>query len=125
MSVGPVERSILFFALYLLGVGLVLIFVPNLLLGLFGIPTDEPWIRLVGFLVLVLAYYYHRAVQADFQAFYMWTVHARAFILPFFVTLYLLDLAHPSVLLFGTFEAGCTLWTWLAIRARRRERAAA
>jgi len=114
------EWSLLFFALYMLFLGTAFIVVPNLLLELFGFaPTAQPFVRVLGLLLLVLAYYYRRVVSARYTPFYMWTVHTRMFVLPFFVCLVLLDLAPPVVLLFGGFEFACTAWTWLALRAER------
>jgi hypothetical protein len=51
-------RTIQIWSFYLIALGLILLVVPNLLLGLFGIPaTNEVWIRVVGMLLLILAYY--------------------------------------------------------------------
>jgi hypothetical protein len=45
--------SVFVFGLYLLVVGIVMLVVPNFLLGLFSIPsTTEVWIRVAGMLVL-------------------------------------------------------------------------
>ena len=107
------SQSLVAFAVYLVGMGFGLVFVPNLLLGLFGFPTVEgPWVRIVGFLCWVLAYYYTRVARAGFEPFYRWTVHTRLCVLPFFVALVMVDLAPPVLILFGVLELGFTLWTW-------------
>jgi len=51
-------KSILVFGIYLVVIGLGFLVVPNTVLALFGFPTtNEPWIRVVGLLVLILGYY--------------------------------------------------------------------
>ena len=51
----PVAKSLIAFGCYLFPLGLILLLVPNLLLGLFQIPaTSEVWIRVVGMLVIFL-----------------------------------------------------------------------
>jgi hypothetical protein len=48
--------SLFVFAVYLVGLGLGLLLVPNLLLRAFGAPpTSEVWIRVIGMLVLCLS----------------------------------------------------------------------
>ena len=111
------EKSLVFFGLYLAISGFALILVPNLMLGLLGIPeTAEPWIRVVGFLAVVLAYYYYRVLQARYRPFYVWTVHTRVLVLPFYGALVALELAAAPLLILGVFELACACWTWLALR---------
>ena len=53
-----VARSLVVFGWYLAGFGALLVFVPNLLFGVFGLPpTEEVWIRVAGVLVLIIAYF--------------------------------------------------------------------
>ena len=111
------SKSLLAFVVYLIGLGLCFVLAPNLLLGLFGFPeADGPWVRIVGLLALILAYYYSRVVQAGLRPFYAWTVHTRLTVLPFFVVLVLVGLAPPILIAFGVLELGFTTWTWLALR---------
>lgn len=52
----PAARTVQLFGISLVGVGTILIVVPNVLLGVLSIPsTDQPWIRILGLVVLVLA----------------------------------------------------------------------
>ena len=47
-------KSVRFFGLYLVGLGAILLVVPNVLLSVFGLPmTSEVWIRVAGMLVLL------------------------------------------------------------------------
>src|SRR5713226_1616926 len=47
------EKSLFVFGIYLSGLGVVLLFFPNLLLRFFGVPpTNEVWIRINGMFVI-------------------------------------------------------------------------
>ena len=72
------STSILVFGVYLLGMGLGLTLVPNVVIGTLGFPaTDEIWIRVLGVVTLALAFYYISAARADLKTFAQWTVPAR------------------------------------------------
>jgi len=52
-------KTLFIFGIYLCGLGLVLLLVPNLVLQVFGVPpTHEVWIRINGMFVLCLSFYY-------------------------------------------------------------------
>lgn len=105
------------FSLYLFGLAAVLIFLPNVLLGLFGVPaTTEVWVRVVGMMAGFLGYYYWRASSAGFSEFYAWTIPVRLSVLVFFAAFVALDLAPPILLLFGAVDAAGAIWTLLAMR---------
>jgi hypothetical protein len=74
----PAARSVHLYGLYVVGVGLILTLVPDPLFDLLGVPrTDEPWIRLVGVLVLGLASYFLIAARHEYAAFIRATVPGR------------------------------------------------
>ncbi len=112
--------SILAFGVYLAAVGAILLLVPNLLLGLLGFPpTNEVWIRVVGILVLYLAYYFVQSARAGTADFWRWTTHVRFALIFFFSGLVLLGLARPSLILLGVADFLGAIWTTLALRADR------
>ena len=105
------------FAYYLFALSAALMLAPNVLLGLFGIPTtSEVWIRVVGMLVGFLGYYYLRASRAGLHAFYAWTVPARMSVLVFFGAFVALGHAPAALLVFGAVDALAAFWTWHALR---------
>lgn len=111
------DLSLIVFAIYLAGLGIAFLIFPNPVITLFGFePTTEPWIRIMGYILVALAYYYIQAVRTGTNAFYQWTVHARLPILPIFAGLVLTGIAPPVLLVFGTFDTGCALWTAWALR---------
>jgi len=73
------STSLLVFGVYLIGMGLGLVLMPNFVLGTLGFPaSDEVWPHvLVGVLALALAFYYISAARADLRAFAKMTVPAR------------------------------------------------
>jgi hypothetical protein len=115
-----VGRSVLVFGIYLTFLGAILIVVPNLLLGVFGLPaTGEVWIRVVGMLVLCLAFYYIQAARRGLADFFRWTVYVRCFVFVSLVTFAVLRLAQPPLALFGVVDLLGATWTALALRQPR------
>ncbi len=109
--------SVFVFAIYLYALGLVLVVVPNLLLGLFGIPkTDEVWIRVVGMLVLILGYYYSQAARMGLSDFFRLTVVGRTAVPLFFIAFVLAGFAPPVLILFGVIDFAAAMWTALALK---------
>jgi hypothetical protein len=114
-------RFVFAFGLYLAVLGLVLVIVPNFLLGLFAIPTtSEVWIRVAGMLLLFLAFYYTQAARAELTAFFGWTVYVRSSVILFFIVSVLLGLAPPILILFGVIDLLGAIWTFLALRSPKR-----
>lgn len=109
--------SLFVFAIYLIGLGLILLLVPNSLLGMFGMPaTSEIWIRVVGVLLLILAYYYIVACRAELRPILIASVYARASVIVFFAAFVLLNLAQPTLILFGGIDLLAAVWTWWALK---------
>jgi len=111
-------KTLLAFGIYLLVLGSLLVFVPNLLLAIFGVQsTSEVWIRIVGMLLLILATYDILAAKVGFRQFFVWSVPVRLAVIAFFLTFVLLGLGPPVLLLFGGIDAACAIWTWTALRS--------
>ena len=110
-------KSILVFGIYLVVIGLTFMVVPNIALDLFGFPaTNGPWIRVMGMLLLILAYYYIQAARNELTLLFQWTVHARSLVVVVFIVLVALDLAKPMLILFGVVDLLAAIWTGLALR---------
>ena len=110
-------KSVAFFALYLSGMGVGFIFMPNTLLNLLGMPpTTEVWSRVVGLLALLLAYYYMQAARQNLKHFFAWTVHTRIAAFLCFTAFVLAKLAGPILILLGAVDLAAALWTWWALR---------
>ena len=116
-----VARSLIVFGWYLAGFGVLLVFVPNLLFGVVGLPpTEEVWIRVVGVLVLIIAYLNVRLGREEFLPYARLTVHARVAVLFFLVGFVLAGLVKPVLILVGVIDFAGALWTAAALRSDPR-----
>ena len=113
-------RSVFVFGLYLAVLGIVLLVAPNFLLGMFFLPsTTEVWIRVVGMLVLLLAFYYTQAARKEMTDFFQWTVYVRSSVIVFFAAFVLLGFSSPPLILCGVVDLLGAIWTGLALRSSK------
>lgn len=110
-------KSLFYFSIYLLLIGLNLLVAPNFLLNIFGLPlTEEVWIRVVGLLVLVLSVYYFVAVKHELTAIFHTSVYLRASVIVFFGAFVAMGLVKPVLLLFAGIDVAGAAWTYMALR---------
>ncbi len=111
-------QTLFFFALYLFGLGAVLIIAPNWLLGLFDLPgTSEVWIRVVGMLALLIGVYYVSAARSNTLSLIEVSVRTRASVPVFFAVFVILGWAPATLLLFGGVDLAGAVWTYLTLRS--------
>jgi hypothetical protein len=112
----PSVLSMYVFGIYLIFVGAGFLLVPNVILPLFRLPkTDEPWIRVMAVLVLVIAYLYLVAAFYNLTAIFWATIFSRFFVLISFLCLVLLKKAKPPLIMFGVVDALGAVWTLLTL----------
>ena len=110
-------KSLFAFGIYLCGLGLILLFVPNLILQFFGAPpTNEVWIRINGMFLLCLSFYYIQTARNELTIFIRWTVWTRVAVIFYFAAFVLLISAPKALLLFGLIDLLAAIWTWLALK---------
>jgi hypothetical protein len=110
--------SVFVFGVYLVFLGLGFLIIPNTLLGLFGAPpSSEVWIRLVGMLLLGLAYYYMGAARMGLTPFFRLSVHGRALVILFLIAFAYLKLVVPRIIFLGVIDLLAAIWTALALRS--------
>ncbi len=111
--------SLLVQAVYVILTGLQLIFVPNMLLGMFGFDaTSEIWIKALGIVVLPLsAVYYAISKQGNREVVFS-TIISRGFVGIGFVLLVLSGQAQTSLILFAGVDIATAVWTWLELKKR-------
>jgi hypothetical protein len=110
-------RSLFIFGIYMCGLGLILLFVPNLFLQFFGLPTtNEVWIRINGMFVLCFSFYYVLAARNELTIFIRLTVWGRIAVIFYFVFFILFISAPKALLLFGSIDLAAAIWTWLALK---------
>jgi hypothetical protein len=110
--------SVFVFGIYVVLNGAGFTFIPNVLLGLLGVPTtDEPWIRILGWVMVAVGYYYIQTGRRELRPFFLWTVIARVSVFVMFLLFFLLGWAPMTIVLFGTVDLLGAVWTFLALRA--------
>jgi hypothetical protein len=108
--------SVLLFGAYLIAVGAMLLVVPNVLLGIFGIPhTDEVWIRILGVVMIALGYLYVEGGRSAAGWFMRASVLTRAGVAAVLLGLVLLGEAAPAIALFGFVDLAAAAWTAYAL----------
>jgi hypothetical protein len=113
--------SIRVFGIYVLITGLMLIFVPNLVLSLLGLPpTQEIWIHVMGALAIAVGYYYWACAKAGAVDFFKATLVGR----PLFAILCfgLVGFAGApwQLALFGITDILGAAWTTAALHAEQK-----
>jgi len=110
-------KSLFVFGIYLCGLGLILLLVPNLILQFFGVPpTNEVWIRINGMFLLCLSFYYVQAARNELTIFIRWTVWTRVAVIFYFAAFVLSVSAPRALLLFGLIDLLAAIWTRLALK---------
>ena len=113
-------KSVFIFGIYLFVLGTVLLVIPNVLLSLFGFQeTSEVWIRVVGMLIFILAFYYTTAARKELTNFFRITVYGRGSVIVFFIIFVVLKLAEPMLILFGVVDLLGAVWTALTLRSSK------
>lgn len=115
-------RSLFVFGCYMLGVGLSMLFVPNLVLSIVGLPADNGvWIHLVGLLALYIGIYDIAAAREEAMLTIRLSVLMRAAVPFVFAAFILAGLSDWPLMLFGAIDLIGAGWTWAALRGRRAE----
>src|SRR6266576_5603555 len=110
-------RSLFVFGIYVGGLGLILLLVPNLILQVFGVPpSNEVWIRVNGMFLLCLSFYYIQTARNELTIVIRWTVWTRIAVIFYFAAFVVLVSAPKALLLFGLIDLLSAIWTWLALR---------
>lgn len=100
--------------------GIVLLFLPNMILPLFNLPVSgEPWLNLLGFVLMCSSYYYIRSAISGNIEFALYSTHTR-FAAPLVVA-YLIstDKADWHFLSFGIVDGLGGLWTWCELKRNK------
>ena len=112
------STSVLVFGVYLIGMGAGLLFMPDFVLGTLGFaPSNDIWVRVVGVLALLLAFYYISASRSSVTAFMEWTVTGRVGIFIVFVLFVVFGWVGPIMIGLGVVDLLGALWTRSALKA--------
>jgi len=108
--------SMLVFSIYAGILSLLLIFYPPFFRLLGFEQVNTPWVKILGYIVGALPFYYFMAFRKEETNFYRWLVYARMPIFPFFVILVALGLAPPVMVIIGAWDTSLAVWTGFALR---------
>ncbi|MES2620161.1 MAG: hypothetical protein V4615_04845 [Bacteroidota bacterium] len=110
-------KSVFYFGVYLIVLGIALMLFPNPLLNLFGVPsTSEVWIRVVAMLLLALSVYYIVASRLELTPIFKVTMYIRSTIILFFIAFSVAGFVTPNIILFAVIDFLGAVWTYLALR---------
>ena len=115
------SKSVLAFSIYILILGFIVVFAPNMIFSLFRLPpAKDYWIFIVGMLLVGLSAYYAYAAFNELTSFMRLTAIMRSFILPYFAVLVLLGIAPASILSLAIIDLTFAIWTFWSLRVDRR-----
>lgn len=116
----PTAKSIFYYSFYMMGTGLGLFFVPNMILGLFGIaPTSEVWVRMLGLLSFCAGLLYFYCARTNQTGFFRISVPERVIFFLGTVILVVLMQFPPVLAVIGSVDLLGTIWTgWTLQRSR-------
>jgi hypothetical protein len=119
MSKTPLSKtsiSIIVYSIYLGTGGLGMALIPNTMLGLLGVPpTQEVWIRLFGFLALVLAVKGINGALLGLIPVMQLDVYTRTCFSVFLTVLIVIGLAPRILFLFAGIDFVAAVWTEVTI----------
>ena len=109
-------KTILPFGIYVIGLGVLFLVIPEFLFGLMGIITTPDVVsRIFGVILMFLGYYYIRTslFEEDMSNFFRLTTHTRSTVIIFLVLFVILGWMNPLALSFGAIDfAGAMLTLW-------------
>jgi len=109
--------SVFIYGIYLAFIGLMLLFVPNVLLNLFDIEsTSEVWIRFEGVLLLSTAVYYFIGTKYELIVILKTTAYIRFTVIVFFTAFVLLELVPPRIIIISVIDFLGGAWTYLMLK---------
>ena len=110
-------KSVFYYSFYMLGMGLSLLFIPNLTLGLFGFPaTNDIWIRILGLFTFCAGTLYFYCGRANQIGFFRISVIERIIFFLGMVGIVLFLPASPLLILIGSVDLLGAIWTALVLR---------
>lgn len=116
------SKSMLGCGIYLLVIGILVLFFPEFVLAGIGVYTlPDIMSRMCGMIFLIFSYIYIRTGIKDegMEFFYLITAQERCTLPIFLTTFYILGFANWTIVVFGFIDLGFGLWTLIALRVDR------
>lgn len=90
---------------------------PAWVLEAIGIPNPQSvWRIVLGFVVVVLGYYYVRNAKENLTPFFSFTVQVRIIQFGFFLWLYFFERGTLALVGFSAIEMFAGIWTWRMLK---------
>ena len=113
----PTAKSVFYYSFYMMGMGLSLLFIPNLILGVFGFePTNDVWIRILGLFAFCAGMLYFYCGHTNQTGFFRISVTERIVFFLGMVRIVLFLPANPLLALIGSVDLFGAIWTALTLR---------
>ena len=110
-------KSIFYYSFYMLGMGLSLLFIPNLMLGIFGFsPTNDIWIRVLGLFAFCAGMLYFYCGRTNQIGFFRISVFERIVFFLGMVGIVLFLQVDPMLALIGGVDLFGAIWTAVTLR---------
>lgn len=110
-------KSVYYFGIYILIMGVSLAAIPNVVLSMFQIAeTGEVWIRVLGGVVFTLGIYYVFMAPGNHVLFFSLTVYGRMAVFLGFVAFVLIGWGPVQLILFGLVDLAGATWTYIALK---------
>ena len=110
-------KSIFYYSFYMMGMGLILLLIPNFILGIFGFePTNDIWIRILGLFAFCAGMLYFYCGRTNQIGFFRISVTERIVFFLGMVGIVLFLPANPILILIGSVDLFGALWTALTLR---------
>lgn len=111
-------KSIFYYSFYMIGMGLILYFNPNLVLGIFGFePTTDVWIRILGLFAVCAGMLYFYCGRTNQTGFFRISIPERIIFFLGMVGIVLFLPANPMLILIGSVDLFGAIWTALTLRS--------
>lgn len=114
-------KSVFYYSFYMMGMGLGMLFIPNILLGMLGIgPSNDIWIRILGLFAFCAGMLYFYCGRTNQTGFFRISVTERIVFFLGMVGIVLFLGANPLLALIGGVDLLGAVWTALTLRKANR-----
>ena len=110
-------KSVFYYSFYMLGMGLGLLFVPDLLLGIFGFDaTNDIWIHVLGLFAFCAGMLYFYCGRTNQTGLFRISIIERIIFFFGMVGIVLFLRANPMLALIGIVDLFGAIWTAVTLR---------
>src|SRR5687767_4405372 len=110
-------KSVFYYSFYMMGMGLGLLFIPNMILGLFGFDAPgDIWIRVLGLFAFCAGMLYFYCGRTNQTGFFRISVIERIVFFLGIVGIVLFLEVDPLIALVGSVDLFGAIWTAVTLR---------